>query len=123
MSPTTRKDQVRAELAADDRDEGIGLGVGTDDRDLAHRRQIEVDGAQQVPERVRMADRERIQQAQHAERVALVPALARQQREPQQSERGGRVARRDRGVLEVLAPRRQLLVIVGRREEAAALGV
>ena len=55
--------------------------------------------------------------------MALVGVLAGQRGEPQQPERGRRAARGDRRVLEVLAPRDELLVVVGGREEAALLGV
>ena len=84
---------------------------------------MEVERLQQVAEGRRVARRELVEQAQLAERGVLVARLAGQGREPQQAERGGRAARRDRRVLEVLAARDERLVVVGGREEAAALAV
>ena len=69
------------------------------------RREVEVERLQQVPEAERVARRDRRRQAQHAERLALVARLAGEPRQAQQAERRRRVARRDRGVLEILAPR------------------
>ena len=56
-------------------------------------------------------------------RGLLVARLAGERGEPQQPERRARRAGRDRVVVEVLAPRDEPLVVVGGREEAAALGV
>ena len=53
----------------------------------------------------------------------LVGALAGQRREAQQAEGGGGVARGDRVVADLLAPGDQRFVVVGGREEAAALAV
>ncbi len=58
-----------------------------------------------------------------AERRLLVARLAGERGEPQQPERGGRAAGRDRRVLELLAAGDQRLVVGGGGEEAAALGV
>ena len=55
--------------------------------------------------------------------MALVAVLAGERGEPQETEGRRRVARWDRVVLGILAARDQLLVVVRRREEAAALGV
>ena len=93
------------------------------ERHLLHGREVEVDRLEQVAEGHRIAPRHRMQQAQHADRLLLVARLAGQRREPQQPERRARRARRDRRVLELLAPRDQLLVVGRRGEEAAALGV
>ena len=72
-------------------------------------------------ERERVTDRQRKQQPQHAERVSLVPGLARQEGEPQERERSRRITGRDWRVLEVLASHRQLLLILSSREEPPML--
>ena len=112
---------VRAVRAAHDPLERRRVRAG--DRDLLHRGEVEVHRLQQMPERVRVLRRDAVQQPDHPERRLLVAVLAGQRREPQQAERGGRGAGRDRGVLEVLAPRDQRLVVVRGREEAAVVGV
>ena len=65
--------------------------------------------------------RERMQEAQHADRAALVVVLAGERGQAQQPVRGARVAGRDRMVLGVLAAGHQALVVRGGLEEAAAL--
>ena len=70
-----------------------------------------------------MLGRDRVQQPQLPQRGVLVPRLAGQARQPQQAERGGRAAGRDRRVLELLAAGDQRLVVGRGGEEAAALGV
>ena len=63
------------------------------------------------------------EQAQDPERVLLVHRLAGQAREPQQCERRRGITGGHRGVVEVLAPRDESLMVGGRREETAALRV
>ena len=70
-----------------------------------------------------MLGRERVQQPDHAQRGLLVARLAGEPGQPQEPERGGRGAGRDRGILELLAARDQRLVVGGGGEEPAALGV
>ena len=84
-----------------------------------HRRQLEVERLEQVPERLRVPGRQLVQQAQHAHGLVLVAVLAGQRAEPQQPVGGARVARRDRVVLQVLAARQQPLVVGRGLEEAA----
>src|SRR4051794_5748639 len=63
------------------------------------------------------------EEAQNVFRLALVGALAGQGGEPQEAERRGAVARRDRVVADLLAAGDQLLVVGRGREEATALAV
>src|SRR5215213_7299883 len=93
------------------------------ERDLAHGGDGEVDRLEQVPERGGVLGGDRVQQADHAERGVLVAVLAGQGGEPQQSQAGGRLARRDRVVLDVLAACDQPRVVRGRREEAAVVAI
>ena len=83
----------------------------------------EVDRAQQVAERERVLRDDLDQQRDQRRAACLVALLAGHPRQAQQAERGGRAAGGDRGVLEVLAAGDQARVVVGDREEAAALGV
>ena len=110
-----------AELRAHDALER--LAARPHERDLAHGGDVEVDRLQQVAERLRVLRRDRVQQPDRAERRLLVAILARQCREPQQGERGGRLAGGDRVVLDLLAPGDQLLVVLVGREEPAVLAV
>ena len=95
-----------------------------DQRDLPHRREVEVDRAQQVGERLRVARRRA-----GASRRKTETACCSYARSPvsaasrSSAERGGRVAGRDRVVVDVLAAGDQLLVVARGGEEAAALGV
>ena len=103
--------------------ERLGLPLRADDRHFPHRSQIEVDSPKHVPERLGVSYGEGKQQAEHPEGVTFVLAVARQQRKAQEPERSGRVARRDRGVLEVLAARRERLVVLRGGEETTALAI
>src|SRR3954454_13209189 len=112
---------VGAEAAAHDALER--LAIGPDQRHLAHRGDVEVDRLQEMAERLRMLGGERGQQPDGAERRLFVAVLAGERRQPQQAERGRRLTGGDRVVLDVLAARDQLLVVLGGREEAAVLRV
>src|ERR671910_2395258 len=90
-------------------------------RNLANRRQVEVHRAEQMGERLGMADRGPMQQAQRPDPMALVLAVPSERRKPEQTERRGGVARWDRMVVDVLAPRDQLLVVARGGEETPAL--
>src|SRR5829696_9710193 len=115
------EDEMWPELAAYDALERPR--VRADDRNLLDRREVEVERLQQVRERRRVLGRDLVQQPQDAQRRVLVAMLPGERGQPQQAEGGGRSPRRDRRVLELLAPRDQRLVVVRGREEAAVLEV
>ena len=97
--------------------------VPADERDLARGGEVEVERLEQVRERRGVLGGDRVQQPQLPERELLVGGVAGERRQAQQPE--GRRARtgRDRHVLELLAPRDELLVVVRGGEEAAVLAV
>src|SRR4051812_20576496 len=69
--------------------------VGAHQCDLPDGGDVEVDRLQQVAEGGGVLGRERVQEPDRAERGLLVAVLAGQRREPQQPERGRRLAGRD----------------------------
>ena len=94
-----------------------------DDRELARRREVEVERAERPAERRRRARQVVADEPQRADRLPLELVVSPDPREPQEDEGEHRVARRDRVVLERLLPRDELLAVGRREEEAAALRV
>src|SRR6185437_16040989 len=100
------------------------LGVGpADDRELARRREVQVEGAQRPAEGGRRAREQVADETQRTDRRALELVVPPDPREPQQDEREHRAARRRRVVVERLLPRDELLAVGRREEEAPSLRV
>src|SRR3954451_2868126 len=114
-----REHEVRPELAAHGALQRAH--VVAHERDLLHGREVEVHRLEQVGERLRVLERDLVQQAEDADRPVLVVVLAGQRGQPQQAVGGARVAGGDGVVLQVLATGQELLVVRRGLEEAAAL--
>ena len=97
--------------------------VGPDDRHLAHGREVEVDRLQQVAECAGVAPGHRIEQPQHAERwrsyVPSPDSSARRSSPNAAAELPDGIGESSRSLRRAA----QLLAVVGRGEEATALGV
>ena len=93
-----------------------------DDRDLAGRREPQVERAQHPAERARCAAEHRLDEPQHRHGLALELVVAPDPPEAEQDVREHRVARRDRVVVEALRARDELLAARRGEEEAAVLG-
>src|SRR5205823_14310247 len=98
-------------------------GGRTEDRDLAWRRQVEVERVQRPGELRRRPAEARAGQPEHADSPPLQLVVAVDPPEPQQDVGEHRVPRRDRVVDQLLLARDQLLASGGREEEAAVLVV
>src|SRR5205814_4322237 len=90
-----------------------------DDRELARRREMEVERAERPAERARRPREEITHEAEPANRRPLELVVAPDPREPQEDEGEHRASGGRRVVVERLLPRDELLA-VGRREEEAA---
>src|SRR6202035_3274151 len=119
VSRSAREHDVRPVGLAYDSQQARRLLRRTDDRDLTHRREVEVSRLEEMPEGERVPRGEWEEEPQDADRQRLVLVVARQPGESQQPQRRGRIARGYRRVLEVLAPHRELRAVRGGREEAA----
>ena len=99
------------------------MSGAAEDRELARRREVEVERAERPAERRRRARQVIADEPERPDRLPLELLVSPDPREPQEDEREHRVARRDRVVLERLLPRDELLAVGRREEEAAALVV
>ena len=99
------------------------VGGRADDRDLARRREVEVESTKGPAERGRRPRHEVADEPQDGDGVALELVVAVDPREAQQHVREHRVAGRRRVVVEVLRAHDERLAVGGREEEASALVV
>ena len=90
-----------------------------DDRELARRAQPEVDPAEHPREEAGRATERGLGEPEDRHGAPLELVVAPDAREAQEDVREHRVARRDRGVLEVLRARDARVAVGGREEEAA----
>ena len=92
-------------------------------RDLFDRGEVEVKRAQHVSNSLGVAAERRVKEPEDAHRAVLIALFAGQRGKAKQPEGCRRVAGGNRVIVDVLAPGDQLLMVAGRGEEPALIGI